>query len=80
MPAARWAAAGENTSRPWNVRETGWRMTSADVISTAESAPPSASHASDSNPLSGPTKSAPEADPTAIDPRPEPTPGSTTAT
>ena len=67
-PAARCAAAGAKTSRPWNVCDTGCRTMASDVISTAASAPPSASHAMDSTPLSGPTRSAPEAARTAIGP------------
>ena len=36
-PVARCAAAGANTSRPWNVCDTGCRTTASDVISTAAS-------------------------------------------
>ena len=56
-PFARCAPAGANTSRPWNVFETGCRTTSAAAISAAASAPPSASQAIESSPLSGPPAS-----------------------
>ena len=79
MPAARWAAAGAKMSLPWNVRDTGASTTSGLWISTADSTPPSSSQASDSSPLSGPTRSAAPAA-VAIAPRSDPTPGSTTAT
>ena len=66
IPMARCAAAGANTSRPWNVRETGCSTTSSDVDLDRSTAPPSASHARESKPLSGPTSSAPDPARTAI--------------
>ena len=77
-PAARWAATGANTSRPWNVAETGCRNSSSAVMIRARSMPPSASAAGTSSPLSGPTRSAPSTVSSTSARRCEPTPGSTT--
>ena len=79
IPEASRAAAGANTSRPWNVRETGCSMMSGFVIATASTTPPQASAAGISRPLSGPTKWRPSPDRSATARRSEPTPGSTTA-
>ena len=79
IPPASRAAAGANTSRPWNVRETGWSMTSGLVMATASTTPPHASAAGISSPLSGPTKWRPSRARSATARRSEPTPGSTTA-
>ncbi len=56
IPAAIRAAAGENTSRPWKVRETGCSMICGFSIATASATPPQASAAGMRRPLSGPTK------------------------
>ena len=58
-PPTRCAAAGEKTSRPWKVAETGSSTYASFVISCAASIPPSFSAAGTSSPLSGPTKSRP---------------------
>src|SRR6266542_1235130 len=78
IPIDRWAAAGANTSRPWNVADTGPSSTPSEVISAAWPAPPSVAQAIDSTPLSGKTNSAPDLQATATGRRADPTPGSTT--
>ena len=56
-PAASRAATGANTSRPWNVAETGSSRHGEAEISTASAIPPNRSAAGSSSPLSGPTSS-----------------------
>ena len=50
-PAARCAAAGANTSRPWNVRETGSRRYAGFSSSHAPAMPPSRSAAGHEQPV-----------------------------
>ena len=78
-PRERYAAAGAKMSRPWNVLDSGSRITSGDRITCASFTPPSRFHASESSPLSGPTMEAPDPVSSATASRSEPTPGSTTA-
>ena len=56
LPAARAAATGAKMSRPWNVAEAGSRRWRERPMSTASTAPPNRATASDSRPLSGPTR------------------------
>ena len=58
-PAARWAATGANTSRPWKVADTGSSRCGERVTSTASATPPQRSQARLSSPLSGPTSMRP---------------------
>ena len=68
-------AAGENTSRAWNVRDTGCSITSGFVISCASTMPPQASAAGIRRPLSGPTNRRPSPVRSAIARRPGPDAG-----
>ena len=78
MPAASCAVAGQSVSGARNDSACGGRITEGDVISTAAVIPPAAFHASESKPLSGPTRWRPVGVSTAIS-RSFPTVGSTTA-
>ncbi len=60
-PAASRAATGMKMSRPWNVAAVVSRHSARLVSETARAAPPAAATATDSRPLSGPTKSEPPA-------------------
>ncbi len=71
---------GEHVAAVERLRHRLEEATSSTAISASAAAPPSASHAMESSPLSGPTRNAPFPARTAIDRRSEPTPGSTTAT
>nr|WP_280101488.1 hypothetical protein [Stackebrandtia nassauensis] len=73
------AATGTKMSRPWKVCEVGWRCSSALVRAIARRAPPSASAAQPSRPLSGPTSTLSPAS-IATGRLVVPTPGSTTPT
>ena len=53
-PAASRAATGANTSRPWNVADTGSSRKGDREISTASATPPKRSAAGIRSPLSGP--------------------------
>ena len=55
-PPASAAATGAKMSRPWKVADTGSRRCGERPTSTASTTPPRRSAASDSSPLSGPTR------------------------
>src|SRR5437016_5000852 len=76
-PVATWAAAGANTSRPWNVRLTAGSRYSGAASSNARQPVPDRNGVN--TPLSGPTKTWSRAV-TALPRRAVPTPGSITAT
>jgi SulP family sulfate permease len=78
--AASLAATGANTSRPWNVAETGSSRQLEAEMSTASTMPPKRSAAGISRPLSGPTRyRSSSAVSSATARRRAPTSGSTTA-
>jgi hypothetical protein len=58
-PAARWPAIGAKMSRPWKLLEIPGSISSRFSSERASTRPPSASPASISNPLSGPTRMSP---------------------
>jgi len=78
QPAARWAAAGENTSRPWNVDETRSPIIHSRFVISRAPASPSRSITGVMSPLSGSTKYCPRWLLTRSALRAVPTPGSTT--